>query len=314
MIEIVFSESACGSLKIAQRFGEGRFCGCAVSVGVIGAGREGRLAALIQARRRARRAWESAVPLGGDPADVYGFDLALSVGDLAEDMPGVRRRQVLERLRGFYPGAKEAAAQSVCAAAKAIEAVCRRAAAGESVRIWYSSQPDEHCGLYWAIEQLWRANACNGPVWLVSLPGWEADEARSAVERSCWGEMPPEGWHRHVGAQRLAPRALCRAFAARYRALREENAPLRATVNGRLLSVPETFYDGLIEKEIAAQGAAIDEAAVIGNVLGKYRPGVGDGYLALRIEAMLRAGKLSVLQEAPAEGPAYGRLLARVQV
>ena len=48
------------------------------------------------------------------------------------------------------------------------------------------------------------------------------------------------------------------------------------------MSVPETFYDGLIEKEIAAQGAAIDEAAVIGNVLGKYRPGVGDGYLALR--------------------------------
>ena len=32
MLEIVFSESACGALKLAQRYGEGRYRGGAIGV------------------------------------------------------------------------------------------------------------------------------------------------------------------------------------------------------------------------------------------------------------------------------------------
>ena len=34
--------------------------------------------------------------MGGNTADVYGFGLMLSIGDISEDAPGMRRRQALE--------------------------------------------------------------------------------------------------------------------------------------------------------------------------------------------------------------------------
>ena len=35
-----------------------------------------------------------------------------------------------------------------------LEEVCSRISAGESVRIWYSNQPDELCGLHWFMAQM----------------------------------------------------------------------------------------------------------------------------------------------------------------
>ena len=41
-----------------------------------------------EAAEQARLARESAVPLGGNSADVYGFSLSLSMGDISEIEPG----------------------------------------------------------------------------------------------------------------------------------------------------------------------------------------------------------------------------------
>ena len=82
MIEIVFGESACGSLKIAQTYGKGKYRGSAVSIfmrhedGSVPSSDEMKKAQL-QAQEQERIAWENAIPLGGKSCDVYCFDMAL---------------------------------------------------------------------------------------------------------------------------------------------------------------------------------------------------------------------------------------------
>ena len=75
MIEIVFSDSAFGALRVAQTYGKGEYrSGC---IGVIlskGDGTEPtqeEIDAEIQRyEEQERRKWKSAVPLGGDKKDV----------------------------------------------------------------------------------------------------------------------------------------------------------------------------------------------------------------------------------------------------
>ncbi|WP_242975803.1 hypothetical protein [Desulfosporosinus sp. FKB] len=67
MIEIVFSDSACGSLKVAQHYGEGKYQ--SVGIGVIVSHEDGSKptkeeveAARRKAKEKARLAWESVTP------------------------------------------------------------------------------------------------------------------------------------------------------------------------------------------------------------------------------------------------------------
>ena len=108
MIDILFSESACGSLKVAQHYGEGKYQdGC---IGVILCHADGSKptkeeveAAKREAKEKACLAWESATPLGGKTTDIYGFNLVLSVGDISENQPDIKRKQTLEHLYSVYP-------------------------------------------------------------------------------------------------------------------------------------------------------------------------------------------------------------------
>ncbi|MDL2295045.1 DUF3658 domain-containing protein, partial [Ruminococcaceae bacterium OttesenSCG-928-D13] len=53
------------------------------------------------------------------------------------------------------------------------------------------------------------------------------------------------------------------------------------------------------------------EAMVIGRVLGKYRLGIGDAWVAHRIEGMIRQGKLEPTTEASKDSPIYHRKLRK---
>ena len=82
-------------------------------------------------------------------------------------------------------------------------------------------------------------------------------------------------------------------------------------VGGRLLSVPEEFYDFLIRREIERQPEEFQQAEVVGRVLGAYRVGVSDGWVALRMEEMIRRGELEPITGPPEDGPRYHRVLRR---
>lgn len=302
---------------MAQHYGQGTYLGGCV--GVIVSRSDGRApshkekrAAQREAEKKERLAWESGTPMGGNPSDVYGFGLILSVGDLSEEAPGIRR-QALERLYSVYPSdTGRNVAQEVLRRANAdLKALRERVAAGKTIRIWYSDQPDERCGFYWLMTQPAQWKECRGQIYTVKRPEAETDREGNWIRMLSWSEAAPGEWHRYLALQALASPTFCRSCAADWRILQEENAPLRAMLNGRLVSMPETLYDGLIRREIAAESDTFHEARLIGKLLGKYELGIGDAWIALRIEEMIHSGELETVTEAAEDMPIYHRVLRK---
>jgi hypothetical protein len=318
MIEILFSDSACGSLKIAQHYGEGNYQnGC---MGVIVSHADGSKptkreikVAQREAEKKEQLAWENAIPLGGNPADIYGFNLTLSIGDISECQPGAKRKQTLEQLYSFYPGIEDTqiAHEILKRVNKDLEMVQERATAGESLRIWYSNQPDEMCGLYWFLEKLNQWNTYDEQVFLIKLPEWEDDGLGNILKKTNWGEVAAEEWHRYLHLQKPLPPALKQSCVCHWKELQRENAPVRAILNRQLVSVSEKIYDDFILREIAAEGEEFQEAMVIGRVLGKYQLGIGDAWIALRIEEMIGASKLEVVSTVAEDMPVFHRMLRK---
>jgi hypothetical protein len=318
MIEIVFSDSACGSLKVAQHYGEGEYQGGCIGVIVSHADgskptKEEVEAAQREAKEKARLAWESATPLGGNTADIYGFNLVLSVGDISENQPGIKRKQTLEHIYSVFPNdvGHQAAQEMFKRVIEDLKTVQERAVVGESLRIWYSNQPDEMCGLYWFMGQLNQWKVHGKQVSIVKLPEWEADEKGNIVRKSGWGQVAPGEWHRYLALQKPVLPVFEQSCAAHWQGLQRENAPLRATLNGQLISAPETLYDDFIFREIAVEGEEFQEAKVIGRVLGKYQLGISSSWVAFRIEEMIREGKLEAVSAVAEDMPVYHRVLKK---
>lgn len=134
--------------------------------------------------------------------------------------------------------------------------------------IWSSDAPRKNAGLYWLVAQLEPLGWENLDVSLVELPAFLEREDGVVVQYRAWGEVCPEEWSRWKTAGVRLPSPLLRAMADRWKELRRENAPLRAVLNGRLVSAPETLYDFFLFQEIAAQPEEFREEEVIGRVLG----------------------------------------------
>lgn len=292
MLEVVFSESAAGSLAAA-----------------IGkkAGGQGQAGAFAQENRGAK-----AAALAGSRADICSFPLYLGFGAIDEAGIGPLREQAIAALMGAYPAeGAQAAAAFLQTARSSLEKLLSRAKQGEQLRIWASGQPDDACGLCWLMEQLMDARLEKLDAALVLLPGFCEKPGGTAVLHSSWGELSAQEWSQVAGLGQKIPAALCQAMAACWQQLRAQNAPLRAVVSGRLVSAPAAFYDSLILRELGAEPEEFLEARLIGKLLGKYPLGLSDAFLALRLEQFVRDGALQeVSSPAPGE-PAYHRVLRK---
>lgn len=86
-------------------------------------------------------------------------------------------------------------------------------------------------------------------------------------------------------------RPVLRMLALEWERLREENAPLRAVVNGRVMGVSEDFYDPVLRRCLTEKPQKV--ANVLGQALVQLS-GVGDWLLARRLRAMAEAGAVRV--------------------
>lgn len=325
MIEIVFGDSACGSLKVAQHFGKGKYRRGASSFFLVHSDgskptKEEYAKARQEYEEREQKLWEKAEPLGGSAADVFCFSLALSYGEISEGLSGRQRKKALEMLYLPIPGIPEEEdeenRQSVLAFADRAEedlpTIFARMALGEAVRIWYSSNPDELCGLYWLMAQFYQEKAECGKLFLVKLPEWEEREDGVTVKKISWGEVSAEEWSRYLTLQKQVSEPFVRMCAVHWQKLQEENAALRAVVNGQLVSVREDFYDPFILHEIDDVEENFVEARLIGKIMGKYQLGISDGWLHLRMEKMIEDGILEVVSPAEKGKMGYARVLKKI--
>lgn len=315
MIDIVFSDSACGSLKMAQHYGEGEYSMIGSVIVSCPDGRQPTEEEIEQARQeideQQRRKWNNAAPLGGNSEDVFGFNLVLSIGDISEDIPSTKRQKVIEHLWSIYPQIEEEHVEGLFVHVKAaLKQIFDRAASGEDIRMWYSSCPDDICGMYWFISRL-QAEQYSGKIFMVELPHWESDEVGKITSKVSWGEVEPQEWGRYLPLQKEATSEFCQSCAECWNELQAENAPLRAVFNGKLVSVPETIYDSFIEREIEAEGEEFNQATVIGHVLGRKRLGISDSWIALRMETMIESGVLEQVSAPLPDSPIYHRTLRK---
>ena len=75
----------------------------------------------------------------------------------------------------------------------------------------------------------------------------------------------------------------------------EDNSPFRTVVNGKVLSVPEDFYDFLIFRRLTDK--PIKEARLLGDILGHSQISVGDWWYAKRINHYIAQRKIRVVED-----------------
>lgn len=299
MLEVCFGDSMKGALCWAQCGGQA-VCSSAIGLIFFGdqkPGRRRRRTLQKRYRRRQAKLLAQAIPLGGKPEDIVSVSFDLSYGDIAQpimrtDCP--RRRYVFDWLTTDPWNEQEEAESELERFWQSymddMEKLTRRAGAGEAVRIWADETPAAACGLRF-VAALLRDAPCG--IMVVPLPQ-EERQGGTVVRYASWGEVAPERFGALADSMYVMTDAHRQQLAAQWRTLQRENAPLRAVQHGQVVSVPLDYYDALLLEECPQQPCTV--AWLIGTVLGKRQPGVGDWLLAQRVRALLEDGQLRVVR------------------
>ncbi|NLO37440.1 MAG: DUF1835 domain-containing protein [Clostridiaceae bacterium] len=233
--------------------------------------------------------------LGNRLGTICPLTLALDIGRL--DEPVLDRISVLRRLFQHFPDADGVVTALAAANRRSLAHLRQCQGRREPVRIWVSrSDPAEWCGFLFVCHLL---GASRVPLLAVFVP----EPLHST------GEIVPEQFASLILLAQHVSCETIEAGAREWQTLVGENAPLRAVVNGRVLSVPENFYDFVLRRVMPDR--AFHAAQLIGRALLAL-PGVGDGWLYLRMQVMVAAGELEQLAPAEPDHPYSGRYRAAV--
>ena len=189
---------------------------------------------------------------------------------------------------------------------KDMEKLLSAAKDGIPIRIWKSNAPYSTCGFHFVCHLL-RNIDCN--ISVVSLPEYNPISENETEEYSHWGEVDAGKFYQFLSLEKQLTKIEKRIISDHWHDLMEENAPLRAIINGKLTSVPENFYDFIIMNNLPDNDFIM--ARFIGKLLGEYRLGISDSWYALRIEKMIEENKLIVVENKDSSHP-YGKVLRKV--
>jgi len=300
MVEIVFSDSEKGSMKYGQCFSDEAVA--AGSVFIIKSDgtqptQEEYAAALAEAEHKHKWELQHGKPLGGKPEDVIALSFALDIGNIAVPVTEASRKDLIARILSSNPwGELHNMEDGICSywdgCISDLNRLNLRAKAGEAVRIWYSDAPYSMCGFYNAIDQL-EGYECR--VLAIKLPTFMScgeQETKSAVS---WGEIAPGEFVNYLPLEAEIPVPVQKAICMEWKKLKQENAPLRVVLNGKLHSAESDFYDGFIRKEVPKSTFKVGQ--LVGSVLGRNQLGIGDWLIAQRIKKMVESGEFTVIEE-----------------
>lgn len=283
MIEVLFGESEAGSMKAAKnKIVLSRVNG---PVSVWMAGKK-------TPPQKPFTGW-----IEGTSEEVICLGFMMDIGNIKEPMESSYRKELIcSMLTQGQWGAEDGAEEELKNMGEAYENELQRLInyldEGEAVRIWYSDAPYSRCGLYSLCQIL---KGYENEISVVKLPAYMVRDTVICSYQS-WGEVSAEEFAGFLPYEKLLSREEIRMYAMVWSDLVEDNSPLRAVVNGRVLSVPEDFYDFLIWKWL--KDVPVKEARLIGNILGHTQIGVGDWWYARRIEYYVKQGKICVVEDA----------------
>lgn len=281
MIEVCFSDSEKGTLKVAQHVNSETV----TIIGYIGtpplwkpeSGRSGK-------------------PLGGESEEVLALSFALDIGEISNNVLTETRKELMFKML-TSPSQRDDREQLQWyedfwnTDVENLSKLLEYAKNHKHIRVWYSDLPYSVCGLHHVMSLL-KNSDCK--VTAVKLPSFYKNANGNIVEYTHWSEIEPEKLHEFLLWETEIPKDLRLTLADRWSELQKENSLLRAVINGKLTSVQADFYDFFIRKELG--GDSLEMACLIGNVLTRHRLGISDWWLAERIRNMITAGEIKILK------------------
>lgn len=286
VIEVMFGESEGGGMKAAKNYQKPDIDNMAISY--IGNGKK-------PDREELEKMFEGQA-VGGNSSQVVCIPFLLDMGHIDVPVDSEYRKNLIidmYTINGFndrdvMKSLEEAWGKYI----SEIEKLKRYAALGEDIRLWYSDAPYSLCGFYFVCNLL-KEYDCR--VFAVKLPHHVQISDNEIQFYTTWGEVAAGKFYEFLPLAKELSACEIRSYASNWTELKEEKSTLRAVVNGKVIGVPENFYDHIIQKEIP-DGEFI-MARLIGKILGKYPLGVGDWWYAKRINMMIEQGKLAVVKK-----------------
>ena len=271
MLEVVFTESAKASMEIAKK---------QKSIDII----------------------------DGNTQDVVCIGFHLDIGNISGEVDGIQRQEVFNNIFNYNDFDKKETEKFFNEQRENIEELLLAAKHGVPIRVWKSNMPFASCAFAYICDLL-RHIDCK--ISLVSLPEYLVMPNDTIVSYTSWGEISPEEFHKFLSYEKELSKIEKIVHANLWQDLKAENSILRAVVNGKLISVPENFYDHLIINNIPDEEFIMYR--LIGNILGKYPLGVGDGWYAFRINKMIEENRLKVISDISNSHP-YGKVLKKISL
>ncbi len=275
MIEVLFAESEAASMRAAKST-------------VIYSKIDGPTSVFIAGKKKPPEKEHSGW-LEGNAGDVVCFGYRLDIGNIQEDIEGHYRKNLIFSLLNME---NEKETQDYADSYMQMQKLKIYLEAGESIRIWYSDAPYSRCGLYHLCNIL---NCYENEIYLVKLPEYMVHGKTICFYKN-WGEVAAEEFAGFLSGERIVSKEELRMYASLWNELVEDNSPLRAIVNGKMIGVPEDFYDFMILNRITTK--PIKECRLIGDIIGHNQASIGDWWYAKRIQHFIEEGLIKVLEDA----------------
>ncbi|SNS26009.1 protein of unknown function [Anaerovirgula multivorans] len=294
MLEVVFSDSTKGTMKMAKNYNKENILGGAI--GYIGK---------KPTKKELEKLFEGEA-IGGSSNDVVCIGFNLDIGDIANEIDSEERKNEFIRVLGSVNFEDNKIKRFFNSQREDFEKLLITAKNGEPIRVWKSNTPFSVCAFAFLCDTL-RNIECK--ISIVSIPEYCEVSDNTIQSFTDWAELEPGQFYRFLSLEREISNIEKRLQSSLWNDLKAENAPLRALVNGKLISVPEDFYDHIIFNNIPDREFVM--AQLIGTILGKCPLGVGDGWYALRIKKMIAENKLEIVADKDASHP-YDKILRKV--
>lgn len=275
MIEVLFAESEAASMRAAKST-------------VVYSKIDGPTSVFIAGKKKPPEKEHSGW-LEGNAGDVVCFGYRLDIGNIQEDIEGHYRKNLIFSLLNME---NEKETQDYADSYMQMQKLKIYLEAGESIRIWYSDAPYSRCGLYHLCNIL---NCYENEIYLVKLPEYVVHGKTMCFYKN-WGEVAAEEFAGFLSGERIVSKEELRMYASLWNELVEDNSPLRAIVNGKMIGVPEDFYDFMILNRITTK--PIKECRLIGDIIGHNQASIGDWWYAKRIQHFIEEGLIKVLEDA----------------
>lgn len=162
----------------------------------------------------------------------------------------------------------------------------------EPLRIWYCESPRELCGFYYLCSLLVDYPA---DVYAVRAPERICYEKENRyIFLICTDQIDSDNAGEMIEtAVKLSP-AEIKMYAEEWERLKQENAPLRTVIAGKIVSVCESFYDTTIWRHIPAELQTEDS---INDAVLRAMPYIQKGWLEYRINKMIDNGQIEVVED-----------------